>query len=114
MPKFYEHDVNQSREMSQKRSEAAAHITDSAERLGFMALMELKELSEIGLPDCYNSIQDYLFDFWPNLPWDEEGRIKAIGYVLNSKEFTEINKTIKEVWDFDFAAELKAGLEEEE
>lgn len=35
-----------------------------------------------GLPQVYDDFGDYLYDFWPDLPWNPDGQYKAIVHLL--------------------------------
>ena len=76
-----------------------------AESLAEAAWRKLMDFTRQGLPEVYESFQDYLSDFYPDLPWDEVGSEAACEYLL-----------LKPEWDFDlirqtFAFDMRASLE---
>ena len=74
--------------------------------LAEQALEELEEYTEDGLPKVYECVQEYMYDFYPNLPWDTEPRNVAIDHMLRPEAWAILH-AFTERFDFDIEAELK-------
>jgi len=75
------------------------------------AICKLLGVIKKGIPDCYDTFEDYVFDFWFDLSWDEEGHIRDVKVILADKRFTDIIVPgIKKKFNFDMKKELEEGL----
>jgi uncharacterized Zn finger protein len=83
-------------------------------RLAKMLLEQLKGINENGLDKVYTDFKDYLYDMYPDLPWNEEGQTEAINYLLNNDEFKVVAEGIKTKFDFDLIADFKECIKENE
>jgi hypothetical protein len=81
-----------------------------AKKLADDALKKLEVYCKTGLPDCYTSFEDQLFDFYPDLPWDPVGMKIALEHILEKHEPTLL--LVKETFKFDMLADIKLALKE--
>ena len=79
---------------------------DNAIELAVEALIELEDYTENGLPDVYDNVQEYMYDFYPNLPRDIEERNMAIDYMLRPEVWNVLH-SFNERFNFDIEAELR-------
>jgi len=62
------------------------------------------------IPEEYDSIEDWLWDFWPEMDWhDPRDDIKEI---MNHPKYNEIVTFFREVYNFNFDKELKDAFYE--
>jgi len=89
-----------------------ATSVDDAIRLADDAWNELLEYADKGLSPDYDSMGDYLYDWYTSLPWDTKGVEVAIKYLLQKPDddFNKIVRTLK----LDMRAELQRELETKE
>ena len=84
--------------------------------LATRAYAGLKVVAENGLPKrdngdvIYNNFQDYLFDFYPNLPWNQEDQLVAIKQIMAEPDYKETMQKIQNKFNFDMDADFKAAL----
>lgn len=109
--RYYPHSIEESREIRDKwMHEAKIKYPDHIHQLAEHAILHLQDVSVRGLPDCYDSFVDSLYDFYPDLPWDREGSVKAIKLILSDSRFEAICAGISNLFNFDMKAELKNAL----
>ncbi len=83
------------------------------EKLPQLAVAEiLTYVKRNSLPDCYKSVKEWLFDFYPDLSWHPCDCIEDIRDILDHPEFPQIQAWFIKRYGFDFEAELNMGLEE--
>ena len=111
---FYPHSVPQQRENSETRLEQAKiNIAKNGnEILAEMQILYLEEICKIGLPDCYDTFNDFLYDFYPNFTWSAQAQVTETLEVLNDKRFSGIKTGIKKLYNFDIQAELATSVKE--
>jgi hypothetical protein len=107
--KFYKHDMEVSRRESSERMQKAK-AQDKIPTLAEYQILHLVDIAERGLPDCYDSFEDFLFDFWPDFSWNEEKSHPEIQAVLDDPRFKKIVPVLKETWGIDMEEDLKRGL----
>lgn len=107
--KFYKWDIKQSRLEHDERF-AKAKAQDSIPVLAENQILHLVEIAEKGLPDCYDSFEDFLCDFWPDFSWTPKECIPEIKAVLADPRFKTIVPVLKETWNVDMEEELREGL----
>ena len=107
---FYMHDVEACRKIHRLRLRAcdAKYERHSLEWFAEFTINHLEHVACWGLPDCYGSFTDFLFDFWPDLPWDDRSSI-VCRMVLDDPRLTKIASTIEAEWGIDMTAELTKG-----
>ena len=108
MAKFYKHNIEDSRTQHARRSQTCNQKHQPHSDLWFAewAILHLEHIACWGLPDCYGSFRDFLFDFWPNLPWDETRSNIVCGLILDDPRFAKIAEDIEQEWGHDMTAEL--------
>lgn len=80
-------------------------------RLAEGLLVKLEEFGRQGLPACYkDSMSNYLFDMWPDLPWDKSGQKRAVEFILADARFPAVRQSFLDRYSFDLQAELENGL----
>ncbi len=72
----------------------------------------LTYVTKNSLPNCYKSVNEWLFDFYPDLNWDPQCCVEDIRDVLDHPEFTRIQAWFIKRYGFDFEHELNEALEE--
>ena len=60
------------------------------------------------IPDEYATIQDWLWDFWPELDWNDPR--EDIKEILNHPRYNEIVSFFQENYNFNFDKELKGSF----
>lgn len=81
--------------------------------LAIGALEKLKKYATEGLPACYNnSVDDFLWDFYPDLPWDFR-MIESIDIILQHPEFPAVRQQWLDRFNFDWNIEFATAKEEE-
>ena len=108
--KFYPHDVEKSRRERDQRMQKA-RSQDIIPVLAEQQILHLVDISENGLPDCYGSFDEYLYDFWPDFSWTSQSRVE-VRAVLADSRFKRIVPVLKETWGVDMVEELRKGLDE--
>ncbi len=58
-----------------------------------------------GLPPVYSSIYDYLYDFYPDFPWDGEGTRVSCDYLLLKPQMDF--DLLQRIFQFDMRADLR-------
>lgn len=41
----------------------------------------LQDVAARGLPDCYRKPEEFLYDFWPDMPWDQSAMLRVMTMV---------------------------------
>lgn len=77
-------------------------------------LAEIKKIADEGLNEVYDSVSDWLYDFYPDFSWTYEGSFVEIEALLNHPQFEEVAKKFEEVHDFNIKDELKGAIKERE
>jgi hypothetical protein len=112
MGNFYNHNLPQAQKAQQFLYELAAqlHPESEAHRVAEERILYLIEICISGLPNCYASFTDMLYDFWPNFSWNKEKLNTEVQIVLADPRIHTIAKTIAKDWGHDMIDELKGGL----
>jgi len=84
---------------------------EKAQMLGERALRKL-EHDRVELPDAYSNVEEYLYDFYPDLPWDISGLKAALFYMINHSDMSYINDDWNTNHSFSIKAELENALKE--
>lgn len=113
MPKFYKHNVEESRKLRDGWRKQLADVQGRAYHANF-AILQLQHVAEHGLPDCYTSFGDFLCDFYPDLSWNASHSSIEIQLILKDDRFDAIVDSIKKDWEHDMRAELQAALKMED
>jgi len=110
---FYAHNIDESIELN-KNLHAVARLNIvtndnwvTVEKL----ILQLQSISVNGLPDCYTSFGDYLYDMYPELSWGTK-LVDELRQLQNDSRFVDICSGITKLFDFDFAAEINKATEE--
>lgn len=84
------------------------------QKLATSALDKLGQYAREGLPAVYKeSVQDWLYDFWPDLPWNMQDAVWCVNLMREDPRYPTIIAEFKTRYGFDMDAELsKAGKEE--
>lgn len=115
MPKFYEYLNETLIEKKAKLEEMERAEGINEDDLGRRAVLELLYIVEHGLPDVYDSFDAFLYDFWPNPTWNQDGQRKDVRTILEDPRFNEIIQPgILRDWNFDMRRELEAAFKDEE
>ena len=92
----------------------------SSTQLGNKAYTELKSVSIHGLPkrkdgtEIYNSFNDYLFDFYSDLPWTPCENAIAIRHIMSKSDYNQTMNRIKNKFNFDMDNDFKSAIRESE
>ena len=76
------------------------------------ALKELEKVSQKGLPEIYETLRDFLTDWYPNLPWDIPGSKHAFMFLLKDKIAKKIAVNIKKRFRYNIYKEWIMALRE--
>jgi len=86
---------------------------ESIERLAKGALAKLVKIGKEGkLASVYKSVDDYLYDFYPDLPWDSVAQLKAMKIIQSDPAFKGMVADWKEKLDFDWDKEMKDAIKD--
>jgi len=107
--KFYKHDIVQSRHDHAVRI-TKARLQSIIPILAENQILHLVDIAERGLPDCYNSFNDFLSDFWPDFSWTHVKAIPEVAAVLIDSRFKKIVPILKETWGIDMEKVLRDGI----
>lgn len=66
-----------------------------------LQILHLIEIAKNGLPDCYKSFNDFLFDFWPDFTWDIEKSKKEAKAVFKDPRIKKIIPILNETWNIN-------------
>ena len=80
--------------------------------LGQMAVIRLLHATKFGLPDVYQTPDDFFVDFWADLGCTPEETKKDVETILADPRFERIASYFEQVWNFDIRAIIEAGLED--
>ncbi len=81
--------------------------------LGEMAVNNLLSYVEKdSLPDCYDGVLDFLYDFYPDLSWDNKGYIADLKTIMQHPEFGKVQGWFMKKHNFSMLAELNVALQE--
>lgn len=81
-----------------------------AREMADKAAKQLATRCKAGLPECYSSFEESLYDWYADLPWDSVGGKIAAEHILSVH--TETLSTVKEVFKFDMEEDLRKYVEE--
>lgn len=111
--KTYPHDAQQSGKLGDEHRAAAALIakTNSMRWFAEYNLLHLQHVGEYGLPNCYVSAEDFLYDFWPDLPWDLRGQRAVARLMLSDPRFPAIRDAVQASIGHDMRVELEQVFE---
>jgi hypothetical protein len=73
-------------------------------------MADLRHIAEHGLDAAYDGPEDWLYDFWPSLPWDRRGMVATIRRIRADPGWPALAAAVKARIGFDIDAELVAGL----
>jgi hypothetical protein len=76
----------------------ALHERYSIDWFAEYSIAKLQHVADWGLPDCYKTFTDYLFDFWPDLPLGSEKALSVCFAIVNDDRFHKILVTIHGEW----------------
>lgn len=112
---FYKHDISQS---VSERNKRHVQATDkfprhSNEWFAEYNLLHLQQISEKGLPNCYASFQDFLYDLYPDFSWDDR-RDEQINLILADTRWPAIEQGIQRLFDFSMTKEFQQAKEDED
>jgi len=107
--KFYKHGIEKSRQESADRM-TKAQAQNNIPVLAENQILHLIDIAKNGLPDCYGSFDEFLYDFWPDFSWSMTQAIPEIKAVLADSRFKKIVSVLKETWGIDMEKELQDGL----
>lgn len=75
-------------------------------------ILQLKHVATHGIDPVYANFREFLFDFWPDLPWNEDS-IEVIDLILSDIRFKKfIYPEIKKKYRFDMKRDLIEGRNE--
>lgn len=110
---FYKHDRQKSTQEHNQRVKDVELLfkryTD--EWFAELQILLLDHISWRGLPDCYKSFKDFLYDFYPSFSWNERAG-DEMEIVVKDVRFDAISERIKKLFDFDIKHELTVTLKE--
>jgi hypothetical protein len=114
--KTYPHNVEEQVRLSDERRAQAAKV-DPARGLCWFAeynLLQLQHIGERGLPTCYEEAEEFLYDFFPDLPWNLPDQQAVVRLMLADARWPATHAAVKETTGLDMTVELKKALEDTE
>lgn len=110
--KTHPHDIIESRkERDENRAAASKKYQQySNEWFAEFAILNLDRDGD-SLPDCYNEPYDFFYDFWPDLPWNDNAGVCA-KLILKDERFPAIAEKWMKNHYFDLRGELLRGIEQ--
>lgn len=113
MPKFYEHNTSESRQLRNSLMEQAVKLfpNDRSMQLAEHNRLQLLHVTEHGLPNCYSSFTDFLWDFYPDFSWDSK-MVNEILYIMDHESFNTIVNGIERDWNFNMRDEFNKAVAE--
>jgi hypothetical protein len=113
MSRFHARDVAASRALHASWLEIAATRGphDSVANSVEFNLLHLEDVAANGLADCYDGIEEWLYDFYPGLNWGDES-VDRLRLILADPRFEVASARILADWGFDMRAELESALED--
>jgi len=98
--KFYPHSTSRGRILaSLRRIEAQRQNINSA--VVEYQILHLISIEKNGLPDCYGSFEDFLYDFWPNFTWSAQTAAEEAVKVFEDPRIKAIISSLNETWGID-------------
>lgn len=87
------------------------HVTTPgrAKELAHKLLTQLEKYGK-KLPEVYKDVNDYLYDMYPDLPWDPVGTEIALKELIAHPKMKEVNALWLQNHKFDMLKELKKSL----
>ena len=112
---FRPHSTELARQEEQQDHAAATakYPLHSDEWFAEVRLLDLYRTSRIGLMDCYDDFENYLFDFYPGFSWTGDAMKRQVRLILADPRFGPIAADIQVKFNFDMRAELEEALAEE-
>lgn len=83
------------------RSETTEKNTQTSIRMAEAALDELEIVANEGLNPVYSSMDEYLMDWYMDLPWDADGLMDSIMHLMTNKRAAKVSKMINDKFGFD-------------
>jgi hypothetical protein len=74
------------------------------------AAEQVRKYTLEGLPSCYKNVQEWLYDFYPDLPWDKDGSIAAINHILQNHKSVLVS--FEKKFNFDLEDDLQKAIQE--
>jgi hypothetical protein len=113
--KFYPHDVDAQIKKCNHFSQLSKikHPGSAATPTIEYQIIHLIDIAKNGLPDCYTSFGDFLFDFWPNFTWDVEKSLEEAKAVFADPRVKKIIPILNMTWNIDMEKILTAAPTEE-
>jgi hypothetical protein len=114
MAKFYKHTEGNDRSdaLSLQAKKNVGNDSTTNQWMAERAILNLREVVRRGLPDCYDDFEDFLHDFWPDLPWNDAGLIAVVTIMLADRRIVAISIGIAQDWGIEMGDELRAGMQE--
>lgn len=78
--------------------------------LAHNALEKLVDLDKNGLPSPYISFDDFLTDWYPDLPWNDEDFNNSAAFLLKNDLFIQTAKSLEKKFGVDLANELRHSI----
>lgn len=107
--KFYNHNLQKEEFLGQLLDSATKVYQENhpeATTLEVRASFYLTFISWFGILDCYNNLEEFLTDFYHDLPWPKEPHRAALLYLLNNDETTDSLNRIKKTWGYNLRSVL--------
>ncbi len=76
-------------------------------------ILHLQDIAKKGLPDCYESFDDFMYDFYPDFAWTPKDSKEQLGMVVADSRCTAIVVGIQDMFGFDMKDEFDRALRED-
>jgi hypothetical protein len=71
------------------------------------ALDKIRRVIVEGLPPVYKGVNDWLMDFYPDLPWNLPEQAQALEWIMARPEFEKVAQDFRAKFDFDLKREFQ-------
>jgi hypothetical protein len=111
MPKFYKHNIEESRKLyyGLLNEVEKKYERRSPERSAEFVIQRLLHVIQHGLPDCYASIRDFLYDLDADFHHTKDGMMRQIQIMLDDPRIPEVFEAIQREWHYDLRAWFLKG-----
>lgn len=113
---FYKYNMVEARREAAERHILACKVAPihSTKYIAEFGILYLQDIAKRGLPDCYESFDDFLCDFCTDFSWTPKDRDEQLRGVLADSRFPAIVVGIQDMFGFDMKEELDKVLRGED
>lgn len=87
---------------------------ERAERLALGVLVQVEDVAEFGLAECYETYYHSLYDLFPDFPWDRKGFEMALEWMIEQPRLKAASDAILAKGGPDYLAMFKQAQSRED